>query len=135
MDKGTEVPAAVVFLQACNGKTGDGVIEINLHHDEPFVVFEADVVFGAKLLDEFAFEEEGFGFGFDDMDFHVVNAVEKGFEFEVPAMLAGGVEILAHPFVQIAGFTDINNATQAVLVKVHARFMREVADPTAHPVL
>lgn len=83
VSEGAEVASAIVFLQAGEGEAGEGIIEGKSDKEEAFVVAEADIVAGAELLDEFAFEEEGFRFVADKVEVEIPDAVDEGACFAI----------------------------------------------------
>jgi hypothetical protein len=121
--EGAEVDGAVVLAESGEGEAGDGVVEVDLEQEEPFVVAEIDVEPGLELLDQFAFEQEGLGLGLHDVPVEVVDGLDEGVELEVPAQAAGGLEVGADPFAQVAGLADVDDAAEAVLVQVDTRFV------------
>src|SRR6266576_3719403 len=123
----TEVARAIVLFDAGEGETRDRVVEINFDEKKAFVVAKADVVARMKFFDEFAFQEEGFGFAANDVIIKIVNAVDERAEFEVPTHATGGLEVLRDAFAQVAGFADVNDSAEAVAHQVDARLVREIA--------
>lgn len=108
-------------------EAGDGIVEIDFEQQKTFVVSEADVVARVKFFDEFAFEEERFGFAADDVIIKIVNAIDERAKFEVPTHLAGRLEIGADAFAEVASFADVDDGAEAIAHQVDAGLMREVA--------
>jgi hypothetical protein len=115
MGEGAEIPGTVVLAHPGELKAGERIVQVDFDEQKPLVVAETDIVARPIFLDEFSFEKEGFGLRFDGMRFDVPNAVDEGAGFAVGGHLAGGMEILTHPFGKIPGFADINHAVQPVL--------------------
>ena len=126
--EGAEVAGAVVFFQAGEGEAGEGVVEGEADEEEAFVVAEADVVAGAELFDEFAFEEEGFGFVADEVEVEVPDAVDESACFAVGEFGAGGGEVVGEAFAEVAGFADVDDAIEAVAHDVDTRLVRDVVE-------
>ena len=99
---GPEVARAVVLPEAGEGEARDGVVDVHLEHEEPFIVAEADVVARMKLLDEPAFEQQRLRFVADDVDIQVMDGLDERLELGVPAEAAGGLEIRGDAAAQIA---------------------------------
>ena len=115
------------MFDTSEGEARNGVVEIDFDEEEAFVVAKTDVVTRVKFFDEFAFEEEGFGFAADDVIIEIVNAFDERAEFEVPTHAAGRLEILGDAFAEVAGFADVDDRAEAVAHKINARLVREVA--------
>src|SRR5437867_3938918 len=113
-DEWPKVNRAVVLLQPGQGEAGNWIAEIDLEHQETFVVAKADVVTGMKLFDEFVFEEQRFRFITHDMHIKVLNALDQGRKFEVPAHPSGRVEVLVHSLAQITRLADVNDRAKTV---------------------
>src|SRR6266496_1058268 len=84
-----EIAGAVLLLEAGEREARNGVVEVNLQHEEPFVVAKTDIVPGMKFFDQFAFEQEGFGLAADEVKIKIRNRFEQSFEFEIPTHSAG----------------------------------------------
>ncbi len=76
-----------------------------------------------KFLDELALQQEGLRFAADDVTIEIVNRLDEGLEFQVPAHAARRLEIVADAFAQIAGFADVNDRAEAVAHHVDPRFV------------
>lgn len=126
--EGAEVAGAVVFFEAGEGEAGEGVVEGEADEEEAFVVAEADVVAGAELFDEFAFEEEGFGFVADEVEIEVPDGVDESACFAVGEFGAGGGEVVGEAFAEVAGFADVDDAIEAVAHDVDTRLVRDVVE-------
>ena len=123
MDERPVVARAVVLLEAGEGEARDGVVQVDLEHEEALVVAEADIVTGMKFLDEFAFEQQRLRLVADDVDIEIMDGLGEGLEFGVPAEAAGGLEILAHAPLQVARLPHVNDRAEAVLHQVDAGFV------------
>jgi hypothetical protein len=128
MGEGTEIAGAVILLEAGESEAGDGVVKVDFQEEEAFVVAEADVVAGLEFLDEAAFEEEGFGLAFNGVDVEVMDGIDEGVEFEVPALAAGGVEVLGDALAEIAGLADVDDSAETVFHQVDTGFVRHGAE-------
>jgi hypothetical protein len=128
MGEGSEVAAAIVLLESGESKAGEGFGEIDFDEEEPFIVAEADVVFWAIFFNEFAFEEDGLGFGADGVSFHAPNAVDEGAGFEIGPHFSGGVEVLADAAMQVAGFADVDDPVKTIFEEIDPGFVREGTD-------
>ncbi len=80
-----------------------------------------------ELLDELAFEQQGFRLAADDVEIEVVDRLDQGLEFQVPAEPARGLKIMAHAFAQIAGLADVDHRAETVAHQVDARLVRQGA--------
>ena len=127
MGKRAEIPRAVVFFQACEGKAREGVGEVDANEQEAFVVAEADIVFRAEFLDEAALEEHGLRIAADDVVFEVPDAIDERAGFEVGRKFARRHEITPHAAAEVAGLTDINYMVQPVAHHIHAGLVGHVA--------
>ena len=115
------------MLDAGEREARDGIVEIDFYEKETFVVAEADVVARVKFFDEFALEEESFGFAADDVIIEIVNAFDESAEFEVPTHAAGGLKVLSDAFAEVTCFADVDDLAEPVAHQVDAGLVREVA--------
>ena len=75
------------------------------------------------MLDELAFEDEGFLFVFDGVEFEVANAIDEGSCFDIRAHFSGRCEVASNTFFEVFGFADIDDAAEAIFHQVNARFV------------
>ena len=125
-----EVARTIVNTQAREREARDGVVEVDLEHQEPLVVAEGDVVTRVELLDELAFEQHGLGVGLHHVPVEVVDGLDEGVELEVPAHAPRSLKILGDAAAEVARLADVNHRAEAVLVQIHAgpvRHLRELA--------
>ena len=66
------------------------------------------------------------------MKIEIVDRLDEGFEFQVPAQTARGLEIMAHALAQIARFAHIDDRAEPVAHQVNARFVRQDAQLLAN---
>src|SRR5207248_10321175 len=123
----TEVTRAVIRLQSRQRKARNRVVQIDLEQQKPLVVPETDVVTRMKLLDQFAFEQQGLRFAADDVNINVVNGFDQRHELQIPAHPPRRVEILADAFPQIARLADVNHRPKPVLHQINTRLVRQLA--------
>lgn len=128
MGKGAVVGGAVVFALAHGGEAGVGFVHVNAHEEEAFVVAKGDVVARAVFFDEATFEQECFSLGAHDVDFEVVDSVEKCRGLHVGRPAAGGVEVLGDALVQVARLADVDDAVEPIAVNIDAWLVRELSD-------
>lgn len=128
MGERTKVAGTLAATQAGEAEAGKGFGEIDADEEEAFIVDEVGVVFRFPLLDEAPLEEECFGVGFDLNDIEIGDQFDEGADFRGVVVIAGRSEVGADPFAQGLGFPHVNDAPQAVLHEVDARFFRELAD-------
>ena len=119
--EGAEVARAVVAAQAGEAEAGEGFALVEADEEEAFVVDEVGVVFGAPVLDEFAFEEEGLGLGADFDDVEVAHEGDHGGDFGLVEIgAATALEIGGDAFFEILGFADVEDGAETVLHQVNA---------------
>ena len=109
-------------------KRGSGILELNFHHVEAFVIAQADIVAWAILLDEFAFQNKSFLLITYDLKVEVLNTVNERTGFAVSTHFAGGHEVVADTFFEVASFAHINDAPQSVPHQVNAGLVRRVPE-------
>ena len=126
--EGTEVASAVVFAGSGEVEAWPWFLGVDLEEEEAFVVAEGDVIAGPVFLDETAFEEEGFWFVADRVEFEVPDAVDEGAGFEVGEAGAGWLEVVAETAAEVAGFTDVDDAVEAVAHEVDAWLVGDVVE-------
>ena len=119
---------AVVLLKPREREVRDGVVQIHLEHDEPFVVAETDVVARFEFLDEFAFQQKRFRLAPDQVKIEIANRLNQRVEFKVPPHPSGRMEILADAIAQIARLAHVNDRAKPVAHQIDARFMRQRAN-------
>jgi hypothetical protein len=123
----SEVTAPVVFFQARELETRERLVQIDLDHEQLFVVAKTDVVFRPIFLDETAFENNRLGVAPDDVKIKIPNALNQRAGFDVRHRATRGTKILPDPLAQIPRLADVNHAVESVFVNVHARLVRQRA--------
>src|ERR1700733_8110506 len=94
VDKRTKIFCAVVFFESRESEIRNRIVQIHFQQQKSFVVAEADVVARLEFFDEFAFEQERFGFAADDVEIEIANRLDERVEFQVPAHAPAGLKIL-----------------------------------------
>ena len=79
-----EIARAIVLLEAGQGEARNRIMQIHLEQQEPFIIAETDVVARVKLLNQLAFEQQGFGFTAHQVEIKIVDALDQRLEFQVP---------------------------------------------------
>ncbi len=126
--EGPEISRAVVLFEPREGKVRDGVVQVHLEHQMPFIVTETDVVTRLEFLDQFAFQQQRLGFAADQVKIEIANRLSQGVELEVPAHAAGGMKILGDALAQIARFAHVDDRAKPVAHQIDARFVRQRAN-------
>ena len=57
-----------------------------------------------------------------------MNGFDERLEFQIPALSARRMKILAHAFAEIAGFAHVNDRAEAILVQIHTRLVGQLAE-------
>ena len=122
-----EVARAVVLLDAGEGEVRDRVVQVDLQHQEALVVAEADVVARVEFLDQLAFEQQRLRLALHHVNVEIVDRLDQRVELQVPAHPPRRMKILAHALAQIARLADVDDRAEAVLVQIHARLVRDLA--------
>lgn len=120
-----EVTRAIVLLETRERKARDWIVQIHLEHQVTLVVAETDIVARMKFLDQLALKQQRFRFTADDMKIKIANRIHQRAEFQIPTELARRMKILADSLAQVARLADINHRSEAILVQVNARLMRQ----------
>ena len=115
---GAEVARAVVDHLARDGDFGKGVRPVYLDVGVAFVVLEAHVVTRAVLFDQVHLEDERLEFRADHDPLDVGDVFDQLAGLKV--LVAGRVEVRAHPVAQIDGLADVNDLAGAVFHDVTA---------------
>ena len=123
-----EVTSPVGRANPREGETRNGIVEVDLEQEEPFVVAEADIVARVKILDQLAFEQQRLGLAPDHMHVEIVNGFDQGVELEIPAHPPRRMKILANPLAEIARLANVDDGAEAVLHEVHARLVGKLAE-------
>ena len=121
--KRSEITAAVVFPESSQNKTRKRIAR-QFHQQKPFVVLEADVVFGPVLLNQFAFEQDRLRLVFYDLDFKVTDGVHQRLQLWLGDCAASGLEVARDPFSKRESLSDVNHPTQAIPHQINAGLVR-----------
>ena len=110
-DIGAEVLHArpLVIHVAGQGQAGEGLVEVDTQIGVVFVILEKDVIEGAMLLDEVAFQRECLKVGLAEHEVKIIHAADHGGHLR--RMRA--VEILPHAVFQIDRLADVNDLAPA----------------------
>ncbi len=110
-------------------KGGEGLVTVEAHEQEAFVVDEVGVVFRFPFLDELALKNQGFGVGFDLDDVEIGDQRQHGFDFGLlHREFSRRLEVGAHPFLEVLGFSHVDDLAETVFHQVDAGHMRQGPD-------
>ena len=75
-----EIPGAIFLLEPRESEAWNRIIEIDLQEEESLVIPKADVVAGVKLLNQFAFQQDGFRFASNDVNVEIMDGFDQSIE-------------------------------------------------------
>lgn len=90
------------------------------------VVAETDVVGRSVLLNQVAFEDEGFDFAVDDDPFDVADFGDE--TVDADAVFGGGSEVASDAGAEVDGFPDVQDVPGLVFIDVTAGFGGELLE-------
>src|SRR5439155_6123238 len=76
-----EVTSAIVLLDPRECEARNGIVVIDLQHQEPFVVAKADVVARMKFLDQLALQQQCLRFAANNVEIEIVNSIHECAKF------------------------------------------------------
>src|SRR6185503_13864106 len=83
MGEWAEITRPVIGAEARQREPRDGIVQVDLEQQEPFVVPKTDVVARMEFLDELAFEQQRFGLAFHCVDVEVVDGINQRAKLEI----------------------------------------------------
>ncbi len=123
-----EIARAIILFETRQCETGDGIIQVELQEQKPFVVAKADIVTRVKFLDQLAFQQQGLRLAADRVKIEIMDGFDQRPELQVPSQSSRRLEILADPFAQVARLAGVNHRSEAVAHQINARLVRQPAE-------